>query len=310
MKDSKAYIAVIGGSNLDIVGYPYGDLKKGDSNPGKTTLSFGGVGQNIGTNLIYLGIATKLITALGNDIYGEMILKKNQEIGLNMDESLILDRENTSTYLALLNRDGDMEIALASMDIVEKITSSFIKEKKRVIENAHITIVDTNIPKDTIEYMVKNHKGKFFLDTVSTTKAMKVKDILGYFHTIKPNKLEAEILSGIKINTKEDIKKVGKFFIKKGVERVFITLGDKGVYYFDKNTELYIRAPSIKVVNATGAGDAFMAALGYAYINSLDIEDTLKFAIATSILTLESEETISPNISVKNILEKVKELGL
>lgn len=310
MTNSNSYITVIGGANVDIIGLPYNKLKNKDSNPGKTTISLGGVGRNIGENLTRLGINTKLITAIGKDIYGRLIIEESKKIGLNIEESLILDNENTSTYLALLDENGDMELALSSMDIMEKMNIAFIEEKREVIENSPFSIVDTNIPTEVLEYMVKNLNVDFFLDTVSTTKAMKVKNILGYFHTIKPNKLEAEILSGIKIINSMDLKKSAEYFVKQGVKRVFITLGENGVYYFDGAVEKYIKAPNIEIINATGAGDAFMAAIAYAHLNNLDIENTLKFAITTSILTLENEYTINPNISVKSIIKRMKELKL
>lgn len=310
MINSKDYITVIGGTNVDIIGSPYNILRMKDSNPGQTTISLGGVGRNIGENLTHLGIEVQLITAIGKDIYGELIIEESQKIGLDIRESLILENENTSTYLAILDKNGDMELALSSMDIIEKINIDFIKEKKEFIEKSVLCILDTNIPIETLEYMVKNFNVDFFLDTVSTTKAEKVKDILGYFHTIKPNKLEAEILSGIKINNREDLKTAASSFVNSGVKRVFITLGEKGVYYLDGKIEKYIKAPDIKVLNATGAGDAFMAAIAYAYINNLDIENTIKFAIGTSILTLENQYTINPNLSVKNIKYRMKELKL
>lgn len=306
----KPYITIVGGANVDIIGSPYGKLSMKDSNPGKTTISFGGVGRNIGENLSRLGADTRLITVLGNDIYGKLIKEEGVKIGLNMSESLILYGEKTSTYLAILDETGDMKIAISSMDIFEKMTVSFIKNKKELIENSVLCVADTNIPKEVLEYMVLNFKTDFFLDTVSTKKAEKVKDILGYFHTIKPNKLEAEILSGMKIKNKKDIYKVAKYFIDKGVKRVFITLGSEGVYYLDNNQETYIEVPNINVINATGAGDAFMAALAYSYYNEMDIDETIKFAIGASIVTLEDKSTINPNISVEYIEKRLKELNI
>ncbi|NMA87488.1 MAG: kinase [Tissierellia bacterium] len=310
MINSRNYITVIGGANVDIIGSPYKNLRMKDSNPGKTTISLGGVGRNIGENLVRLGIETQLITAIGKDIYGKLIIEESEKIGLNIGESLILKNENTSTYLAILDKNGDMELAISSMGIIEKMDIAFIESKREIIENSAFCIVDTNIPFEVLEYLVRNFNVDFFLDTVSTTKAMKVKNILSYFHTIKPNKLEAEILSGIKIRNMVDLKKAANYFVNKGINRVFITLGEDGVYYLDGEIEKYIDAPDIEVVNATGAGDAFMAALAYSYINNLDIENTIKFAIATSIFTLKNEYTINPNLSVENINNRMKELGL
>ena len=81
MDVNKDYAVVIGGVNIDIVGYPYSKLIPQDSNIGGVKLSLGGVGRNIAENLVRLGVDTKLISILGDDIYGKKILdeaKKNR----------------------------------------------------------------------------------------------------------------------------------------------------------------------------------------------------------------------------------------
>lgn len=305
------YISIVGGTNVDIQGFPNNDLLLKDSNPGKVKISFGGVGRNIGENLVKLGIETKLISAVGDDVYGRKILEESRMIHLNMEDSLILNEHPTSTYLSILDGSGDMMVAIAHMDIMDKITVDFIKNKKNIIENSKLCIIDTNIPKDTIEYILTNYKGvDFFLDTVSTTKAKKVKELIGYFHTIKPNKLEAEMLSGIKINNEKDLKSVANYFLQKGVKRVFISLGEEGMYYDDGINSNHIRNPKIHVVNATGAGDACLAALAYSHFNDFDIRCSALFSMSAAIVALSHENTINPNISVDNINMKIKEIKL
>lgn len=305
------YVSIVGGINIDIQGFPNNDLILKDSNPGEVRISFGGVGRNIGENLVKLGIDTKLISAVGDDVYGRKILEESRLINLNMEESLVLSQHATSTYLSILDGNGDMMVAIAHMDIINKISVDFIKNKKNIIENSKICIIDTNIPKETIEYILTNYKGvDFFLDTVSTTKAKKIKDMIGYFHTIKPNKIEAEMLSDIKINNETDLKSTANYFLLRGVKRVFISLGEDGMYYDDGVNFSHIRSSKIHVVNATGAGDACLAALAYSHYNGFDIGLSARFSMCSAILALSHENTINPNISVENINKKMKEIKL
>lgn len=305
------YVTVIGGVNIDMVGFPEKQLIVQDSNPGKVKISLGGVGRNIAENLVRIGLHTKLISVVGDDVYGTKVIEEARNLGLDMKDSLVLKGQQTSTYMAILDEKGDMSVAIAYMDIYDNLSVDFIKEKKHVVENSRLCIIDTNIPKDVIEYTVTtNKKTDFFLDTVSTTKAMKVKNLIGYFHTIKPNKIEAEMLSGIEINTEEDLKRASYYFLNKGVKRVFISLGEQGVYYNDGTDSRQIKAPKINVVNATGAGDAFIAALAYSHYSDFDIDYSTRFAIGASVLALSHEETINPNMSVENITNRIKELNL
>lgn len=302
------YAIIVGGINIDIQGFPKNKLILKDSNIGEVKLSLGGVGRNIGENLARLGINTKLISIIGDDPYGSMVLEHSREIGLNLDNTLILEGENTSIYLSILNEVGDMEIAISSMDIYERMNIEFIKEQKDIIENSGLCIIDTNLPKETIKYILTRFKGvDFFLDTVSTAKTEKVKDLIGCFHTIKPNKFEAEILTGIKIDSDDDLIKATEILHDKGVKRVFITLGDKGVFYSDGVIRGHKSTPKVKIVNATGAGDAFVAGLAYGYMNDIETEEVVDLAMYASIVALSHEDTINPNMSIEEIKLKMKE---
>ncbi|SCX88501.1 PfkB family carbohydrate kinase [Alkaliphilus peptidifermentans] len=305
------YVCIIGGTNVDIQGFPKENFVIRDSNPGSVKISFGGVGRNIGENLVKLGIETKLISVIGDDPYGKRILTEALKTGLDMSESLTLKGKSTSTYLSLLDEKGDMLGAISDMDIFNELTVQYLQEKNHLLQHAALCIVDTNIPTETIEYALTHHKDKvFFLDTVSTSKAVRIKDLIGKFHTIKPNRVEAEILAGIKINNEADIKRAGEYFLKKGVRRAFITLGEGGVYYTNGIEDGIINASKREVVNATGAGDAFMAALIYSYLNKFHIKKSTIFAMAAAQVALSHENTINPNMSIDNINREMEDIDL
>lgn len=303
------YVCVIGGSNIDIQGFPSSDLIYKDSNVGEVKMSLGGVGRNIAENLVRMGVNTRLISVVGDDVYGQKILDEARNIGLNMQDSLVLKGEATSTYLSILDQNKDMVLAISHMDICERMTVDFIKSKRHIIENASICILDTNIPLTVLEFILTTFKETvFFLDTVSSTKAKKVKDLIGYFHTIKPNRIEAEMLTGVQIKDDSDLEKAARALHEKGVVQVFISLGENGVYYSRDHVAEHIRIPKVNIVNATGAGDAFIAALALAQLKNMDIQQTAKMGIAASIIALSHENTINPTLSEETLMNKVKEI--
>jgi pseudouridine kinase len=305
------YVTILGGANMDIQGFSNKKFIYNDSNPGNVNISLGGVGRNIGENLSKMGIETKLLTALGDDLYGKKILNDAKQYALDLSYILLLDEESTSNYMCILDENGSMVAAISNMDIFNKIKIDYITEKRKVISNSRLCVIDTNIPEDVIRHTVTSiNDVDYFLDTVSATKATKVKDFIGSFHTIKPNKLEAEVLSGIEINSIRDMRKVADYFLKQGVKRIFITLGENGVYYNDGEKEERIKSPRIRATNVTGAGDAFVAGLSYCYMNDEDIEYTARFSMAAAILAIEHQNTINPNMSVSNVIKKMEETGL
>lgn len=303
------YVTVIGGSNMDIQGSPQNPLIMYDSNPGQVDISLGGVGRNIAENLSRLSINTKLISAIGNDLYGNTILSECKNLNIDVEDCFVSDEYATSIYISILNSSKDMQLAISHMDIIEKLDESFINSKHKSLNDSKAIVIDTNLSQETIEFITRTYSHlPIFVDTVSTSKCTKIKDILGRFEGIKLNKYEAETLSGIKIENLDDAKKSCEYFINEGVKNVFITLSSDGVYCANNEISLHIKGVEIDIVNATGAGDAFMAGIIYGFMNDLHLEETVKFSIGASILALSHKNTINPNLSVDLVEKTIKEL--
>lgn len=309
MNDNKPYILVLGASVYDIFGFTHQNYKSHDSNPGSVRVSFGGVCRNIAENMAMLGVNTKLISVVGNDEKGKSIIKHAETVNLDMKDSLILDGESTPTYMAILNEHGEMESAIVDMTITDKITEEFIDLKADIIRNSEYMVLDSDNPA-ILKYILTKYEGctRFILDPVSAAKVQRIKDLIKNFHTIKPNRHEAECLCGFKIESKEDVKRAGRYFLNLGIKNVFISLDAEGMYYNDGKEEGIIKANDVNVVNVTGAGDSCVAGLGYGYMNNLSIKDTLKYAIAMSIVTISHENTIYPEMCCEIVEKYLKEI--
>ena len=312
MNDNNPYILVLGASIVDIFGFCGRSYTQRDSIPGHIKISFGGVCRNIAENLARVGVNTQFISTLGDDENGKSILEHSRKLGYNMENSLFLEGESTPTYLAILNHQGEMESAVVDMESLNKMDEAFVDGKHEVFENAEYTIVDSDNP-ILLEYILKKYQGKskFILDPVSAKKAKKIRHLVKYFHTIKPNRFETEALCGFKIETNDDLRKAGRFFIEQGVKNVFISLDADGIYYITSEGEEGTLAccEPIDVKNVTGAGDSFVAGIGYGYMNNLTIKDTLKYSVAMSIITITHEETINPKMShelVEDLVNRTK----
>ena len=298
------YVLVIGGSNIDIQGFPKEKLIQRDSNIGTVKMSLGGVGRNIAENCARLGVPTRLMSVIGDDPYGQKILKEAQAIGLNMQDTVVLSGESTSTYLSILDETHDMAMAINHMDSIEKLTVDHIRAKRSIIEHAQLVVLDTNLSQAVLDHLLTQYpKTKFFVDTVSTKKALKIKEHLKHIHTLKPNRMEAEVLTGS--SEKTPLLELGS---QLKCKRSFISLGSQGVQVFEGKTHLHFPTKPIEVVNATGAGDAFMAGLVYAYLKGYDIKETCLTAMAASRLALSHPDTINPNLNEQSLHVTLKEL--
>lgn len=310
ISSNEPYILVYGVSVYDIIGFTYKDYREKDSNPGRVRVSHGGVCRNIAENMSRLGLNTKFISIIGDDEKGRSILKHAENMNLDMKDSMIVKGESTPTYMAILNEQGEMQSAIVDMKITDFMTKEFIDSKAEIIRNAEYMVLDTDNPA-IVEHLLTTYEGvtNFILDPVSAVKVEKVKHLVNRFHTIKPNRHEAEVLCGFAIKTYEDVKKAGKYFIDLGVKNVFISLDEDGMYYNNGTEEGTIKANKVPVVNVTGAGDSCVAGLGYGYMNGLSIKDTVKYAIAMSAITIAHEETIHPQMDASLVAQYLENLA-
>ena len=99
------------------------------------------------------------------------------------------------------------------------------------------------------------------VDAVSVSKVQRIENLLDRVDILKLNRLEAERLTGITLDTKERVKHAGYQLVNRGVKRVFITMGMAGVCAVENKTALFIPALPIAVKDVTGAGDAFAAGI-------------------------------------------------
>ena len=296
---SGTYAVVVGGVNVDIGGRSFAPLVPADSNPGTVSLSLGGVGRNIAHNMSLMGLDVRLLTAYGDDLHGQQVAAACSEQGIDLSHALRLAGGKTSTYLYLAAPDGEMALAVSDMAICDKITPAYLAANLTVLQNAQVVVADTNIPAESLQYLAANINAPLFVDPVSTAKAEKLRPILSRIHTLKPNRLEAELLSGIPIHTREDVETAADKLLSLGVHRVFLSLGAEGVYAARDAQRLWLPTLPGKMVSTTGCGDAFMAALVWAYLEGSDLEATARAGLAAGAIAMESAEPINPAMSAQ-----------
>ena len=301
-----SYAVVIGGVNVDIGGRAYSCLVAEDSNPGVVRSSLGGVGRNIAHNLSLMGTDVRLLSAYGDDMYGQQVAASCSELGIDLSHALRLSEHRTSTYLYIMDQDGDMALAVSDMSICDKITPAYLAANMNLIQNAQVVVVDANIPEESLVYLASNCTAPIFCDPVSTVKAEKVRSILGHFHTLKPNKIEAELLSGVSIRNKDDVEKAAQVLLDTGLRRVFISMGADGVYAATHTEQLWMPNFPVNMVNTTGCGDAFMAALVWAYLQGTDLHSTVIAGLAASSIAIETPDTINPQMSELALKARIK----
>lgn len=263
-------VVVIGGMNLDLLGVPDAPLMPRDSTPGKITLRPGGVGRNIAVRLKELGGDVSLITALGNDDRAALLSRLCQSSGIDLSLSVPTDCP-APCYLCIHDHLGDMALAVNDMSAMERLTPEAMWPRMDAVNRADACVLDANLSADTLAFIAENAVIPLILDPVSCAKAPRVKPILSRLTAIKPNRIEAEALTG-----ERNVEKAAEALLQAGVKKVFISLGAEGVYFADASDRGYLPAAPLPNLPATGAGDALCAGITVAMFQGKAIREAAK----------------------------------
>ncbi|PKR77111.1 sugar kinase [Halalkalibacillus sediminis] len=303
-------ITCIGGANVDRKAIASQTVRLQSSNPVNTEESLGGVARNVAENFAKLSQTTSLITFVGQDKEGEWLLKESKRMNIDISQTAVLPNHRTGTYTALLEPTGELVVSLADMDIYDEVTSKMIEDRWNHISSSQMIFADTNITEESLIYLINNCKKddcQLYLDPVSSIKAEKLPEDLSGVHTLLPNQEEAEILSGVTIKEVEDCSKACEFLHARGVKQVVITLGSSGIYFSSKENQGHIAPPKVEVVDVTGAGDAFAACLMYGQLKGESLESACRLGLSGAAITLQANDSVSPQMSAENINHMAKE---
>lgn len=290
-------VLVVGAVNMDVGGRSRETLRMHDSNPGVVSTSFGGVGRNIAHNLCLLGVETSLLTVLGDDTAASQLRQNAEEIGLDLSLSPTVPGGRTSTYLFVLDEDGDMALAMSDMEIYRHMTVDFFRQRIDAINRFDLVVLDANAPEESLVWLAEHCTVPMVADPVSAAKAPKLRRVLPKLFAFKPNALEAALLSG-----EEDEEKAADALLSLGMEQVYVSLGPRGILAKSRSGEsVRWPCPKMEVANATGGGDAMVAALCAALLEKKSLRDTALDALCAGAIACTAESTIHPEMSKKAI---------
>lgn len=305
----RARCAVVGAANIDIGGFPLGRLSLRDSNPGRITLSAGGVGRNIACNLARLGVETRLIAALGTDAFADIARADCARAGVNTDLCISVDGAASSTYLFIADGAGNMQLAVNDMSVCDRLTPAALEASVDALNGMDAVVLDANLPEETLAFLAARLRVPLIADAVSAAKARRLLPILDRLWAVKPNAIEAEAMTGLPANDPARAEDAARKLVELGARRAFVTLSERGVCCADAHKVCFIPGGAVRMVNATGAGDAFTAALAWAKLRGVEgLSDCARAGLLAASLAVESRETVNPNVTEAALLARLREI--
>lgn len=304
-------IVCIGAANVDRKFYVKDDLKHGTSNPIRSSDSVGGVARNVAENLGRLNQNVTLITAAGVDSEWDMIKSLTSPF-INLDFVHQVGNLSTGSYTALINDAGDMEYGFADMDVYDELTPDVLIKNSYILKRAKCIVVDLNIPKESIEFLQsysEKHDIKLAVIPVSGPKMKNLPRRLEGVDWMIVNRDESESFFNIEVSTEEDLKRAASLWNSAGVRNVIITNGSNSIVYSGgQKTRVYPVEQSTNVIDVTGAGDSFSAAIIYGWLKGKPVDEIAELGMINSTKTIETNYTVRHDLSEQELLNNLEEL--
>jgi pseudouridine kinase len=235
-------------------------------------------------------IDVDLITVVGADPFGKFLRENCTEIGINTDAWIIKNNISTGVYIATLENTGELYTGFNATTATESIKTAELTKYRNRIKDTELLIMDLNLSEKIIALTVElRNERPIMVDAVSAAKAPRIKSVLGKIDILKLNRIEAEALTGITLDTKQRVKQAAHSLVSSGAKRVFITLGMAGVCAADVGTAIFVPAVPMVVTDVTGAGDAFAAGIAMKFTEDLRTQAEAGIALAADYLGRKSE---------------------
>ena len=287
------WVVVVGGTNMDVVARTSAPLVPATSNPGHTRIAPGGVGRNIAACLGLLGAPVRLVSAVGDDAFGDEALRATAACGVDVSAVRRVPGGATGTYTAVLDDAGELVAAVSDMAAVDALVLETVH-----LTDAAIVVLDGNLAHPQAERVVAAAAAAHVplaFEPVSVAKAARLADLVHDLFLVTPNADELAALTG---RAPGDWRDSVDDLHRRGVEHVWVRHGAAGSWMCSREDEpVHLPAVPATVVDVTGAGDAMLAAWVAAWLRGADPVAAAALGHRAAAATIESPHTVRPDLA-------------
>lgn len=295
-------ILVIGSFMMDLVVRTPRAPENGETLIGTSFSIFpGGKGANQAVSSARLGGKVTMVGKVGIDHFGDQALDALNKENVNTQYILRDSEIPTGVGSVTLEENGDNRIIVVPGANLN-FTIDELENIKHLIMNAKVIVLQLEMDLKMVEQAIAYAADYEVPIIFNPAPAQKLSDeVLSKISYLTPNETEAEILTGVTINSIEDAKTAGKILIEKGVKNVIMTLAEKGALVVNQSRAYHVPGFPVHPVDSVAAGDSFNGALAVGIVSGKTLEEAVKFANAVGALTVTKEGAIPSLPSLEEV---------
>lgn len=298
-------ILVVGSANTDYTIKGPNLPKPGETTIGQQFLiGQGGKGANQAVAVARLGVPVSFVGCVGHDERGNDLIQHLQNEGVDTKDMIADSQMPTGAAVIQVENSGEKQIFIApnaGLRVRDVLHTDSFKQALLVIMQLEIPL-DTVIEVAQVAYLA--HK-LVILDPAPSKDLPD--ELLRCLTLIKPNQSEAEYLTGVSVWDRDSARKAAKVLLNRGVQAVSVQVAEEGDLLVTRSEEYWLPRFSVDSVDATGAGDAFTAAMAVALLEGNQWEEAGQFASAAAALTttkLGAQDALPTREAVQDLLKQ------
>lgn len=278
-------IMVVGSANMDMVMRTsrlpeIGETMRGDG----FFLAPGGKGANQAVACAKMGAETWFMGKVGDDIFGQSLIDRLGGFGVRTD---FLKREQgvTTGVAAITVCNGNNSIILDG-GANNEVSPGYIQGYKQELLSAAAVMLQLEIPMETVYEVIRLVKGQVPI-FLNPAPAVPIEDaILQGVDYLTPNEIECRLYTGVEIRSTDDAFEALNKLRAKGIRYPLITLGEKGIVYYNGTENVYKEARKVQAIDTTAAGDTFSGTLAAMIIAGKSMDEAVDIAQRASSIAV------------------------
>jgi ribokinase len=273
-------IGVVGSSNVDLVTYVDRMPVWGETIAApRFEMSHGGKGANQAVAAAKLGAAVVMVSKVGDDMLGEGVLRNFEETKVSTRHVERVPGQSTGTATILVNASGDNCILIVK-GANGDLAPADVERAGEALKACDLILTQLEVPVETVYAALafgKRHGVKTALNPAPALPGLDIERIRDASF-ITPNETELAILTGMRVESEDEIAAAARSLVAKGLETVIVTLGARGSLVATPQGLRRIAPVKVQAVDSTGAGDAFIGSFARYFASGLGLDAALERA--------------------------------
>lgn len=290
---SKPKVCVVGACNLDLISYVPRLPSMGETLHGtRFHMGFGGKGANQAVMTAKLGGDVTMVTKLGQDVFGENTLKNFESWGVNTKHVHFTDQAFSGVAPIAVDQEGNNSIIIVT-GANDLLTDEEIEAARPDIAAAKIMVCQLEIPLaiNLAALRVARQEGVKTIFNPAPARPELPEELYQLSDIFCPNESETELLTGMPVETLAEAETAARVLIQRGAGTVILTLGERGSLLVTESTTEHVAVESVKALDTTGAGDAFVGSLAYFLALGKPLTEAMERANRIAAISVQSSGT-------------------